>query len=1330
YSIRSFIEYDFETQESTQKLVIESWNPSTDETVLYYTFANGTRVYIEDDTATKIYTLKFDNLLVSGTDLEYLSETQFHSFQWYATMEDVGGGFYNYTFPLVNGSKLEIKSTLLDEVYDDNLNINVYLTNYCSIVDTTDIQLEDKVYYLNLYQFDGNKLELARQLEVEHANPRYHWLTESYYVVDASTGERFYFEKNSTWTDEQYCNSVCGLTAEYLMNVSNIIYVVGEGRERIEGIFTVTDLNLDANPFNVLDRYAFNIYYVKGSPTISLLPTHSTPARSYSDLFYTTSNPDHPGLVPVKKTVTINDEIVDLTLLVDGWELKFEDETTEIVPLDSVKADDLLLIIDRQNYWNASSTGFSIQYGKLHPYENRLTDIFGSLDVITPIDENGFHQKEFIQRNVEYALNDTDLTRIEFVRKPLGQIFEINVNNSVLVNSTRFAPLYNSTGGYYYFPGLRNEIYVVNPSDNYTYLNTFFYQGIEGSNDLPGSEKWVFNLDGQFISYYEWNLMNYYESWFSYIRIGQNEYVLNSSSQLVDTLYNFTYGIPSGGNNNTYVGWFSAYTQNSFGDLNQDYYTALFDATTFEVYRVNNTDVITLWKVRLNGSKIVYTPNSGLYYHEEDYETGELLYYYVYSYNGSLYNFTKYEDLEFLGEIHFYPTGEYPNQIINIDGQLVNISDPTFELHEIWGQNYITKIENQIVELTSINYWLPNYSIFYLGELRPIFFENEYILHKISHYGYPYGKMYVPDENIHVEKIVWNIIVGNPRYNRWGYNIWDKNLVNGALDIDGDFTTTTDQFYVRRYYQTTTSLTSVLDYLGVNIMWDPNTTTYDNEYFLNSTMGINTFTHRWEWSELFIWYYAKNFTQISTEALSDLKTKILDGDESAPGYWGVGWLLNNRTWEDIIDEADENNWDWLSSNEQSYTWLDFSFNQSYYTFTDETGEDTWIFNQLKSSWSGLWIYEDANDNGLAEFNQDEITHTLIPKKPQDKRFITPGIAFGNDAISDSIELTSDEPNFNNKIDFGVQFFGVNGSLQPTIKDIYGVYASYWNWQMFGVPGSEYNSFSNRPTNITIDEIAFIMHFDIETIVDEDNAKANLKLDQKIGNWNVDAPGGKENLEGKSLATSYFMQLGSSADYNVSDTAGETVSNEAVVPSDLFSFGTSTIDFASALLSGNYNWAKDTSLAVSSTSYTMPIGQFQIFYESDDEELSVGKAINLEMYFLAIGFPEWDGFSVFQDPVYAAYSAVKGADATSYAPTITESPGISTIEVEVGTTVELSWVAMDEDPYLCELIDENDNVLTSSSWLTGYPVLISIQVISGIHNYRMVFYDQTGHKVLS
>ncbi|MHA2100978.1 MAG: hypothetical protein ACW99A_20075, partial [Candidatus Kariarchaeaceae archaeon] len=391
YSIRSFIEYDFETQESTQKLVIESWNPSTDETVLYYTFANGTRVYIEDDTATKIYTLKFDNLLVSGTDLEYLSETQFHSFQWYATMEDVGGGFYNYTFPLVNGSKLEIKSTLLDEVYDDNLNINVYLTNYCSIVDTTDIQLEDKVYYLNLYQFDGNKLELARQLEVEHANPRYHWLTESYYVVDASTGERFYFEKNSTWTDEQYCNSVCGLTAEYLMNVSNIIYVVGEGRERIEGIFTVTDLNLDANPFNVLDRYAFNIYYVKGSPTISLLPTHSTPARSYSDLFYTTSNPDHPGLVPVKKTVTINDEIVDLTLLVDGWELKFEDETTEIFSLDSVKADDLLLIIDRQNYWNASSTGFSIQYGKLHPYENRLTDIFGSLDVITPIDENGFH---------------------------------------------------------------------------------------------------------------------------------------------------------------------------------------------------------------------------------------------------------------------------------------------------------------------------------------------------------------------------------------------------------------------------------------------------------------------------------------------------------------------------------------------------------------------------------------------------------------------------------------------------------------------------------------------------------------------------------------------------------------------------------------------------------------------------------------------------------------------------------------------------------------------------------------------------------------------------
>jgi hypothetical protein len=145
---------------------------------------------------------------------------------------------------------------------------------------------------------------------------------------------------------------------------------------------------------------------------------------------------------------------------------------------------------------------------------------------------------------------------------------------------------------------------------------------------------------------------------------------------------------------------------------------------------------------------------------------------------------------------------------------------------------------------------------------------------------------------------------------------------------------------------------------------------------------------------------------------------------------------------------------------------------------------------------------------------------------------------------------------------------------------------------------------------------------------------------------------------------------------------------------------------------------------------MPIGQFQIFYESDDEELSVGKAINLEMYFLAIGFPEWEGFSVFQDPVYAAYSAVKGADTTSFAPTITESPGISTIEVDAGTTVELSWVAMDEDPYLCELLDENDNVISSSSWLNGYPVTVSIHVVSGVHNYRMVFYDHGGHAVQS
>ncbi|MHA2278396.1 MAG: hypothetical protein ACXAC2_21665 [Candidatus Kariarchaeaceae archaeon] len=574
--------------------------------------------------------------------------------------------------------------------------------------------------------------------------------------------------------------------------------------------------------------------------------------------------------------------------------------------------------------------------------------------------------------------------------------------------------------------------------------------------------------------------------------------------------------------------------------------------------------------------------------------------------------------------------------------------------------------------------------------------------------------------------------MANPRSNMWGFDAYTVNPDNGALDLDGDLSTTSDQYYVRRVWQTTNNYTEQYNRLEVQLHWDPDTSTFDNEYNLFGWMGSSTTTYTWDWSETFIWYYAENTTQISASTLADIQATMLNGDEPAAGYWGIAWMLDNRTWADTVAEALENGWDWIESNTETYTWLDFGFSQSYFTFTFEGGTANWIFNELETSWSGLWIYDDMNEDGIADFGSDEISHTFIPTSVGQLVFTTPGIAFGDTSPSGTINLVENHPDFNTTVDFGVQFLDVNGTTYPVIRDVFGDYGSYWDWHSTGIAGSDYNGFANRPADVSVDEIAFQLHFDIETIPGEDNAKANLKLDQTVGNWDVDMIGGRRNLENYSLAISYFVNLQTaSVTFTVRDRLRNQVSNDIATQSESFTFGTdSGFDFAQAVLEGEYVWAKNTSLTVNSTSYTMPISQFETVYQSKDGRLSVGFSISEEMYFLAIGFPLWDGFRVFQDPTYAAYSAVSGSTTSSFAPTITESPAQTNIEADVGTVLVLSWVAQDTDPTTYEIYDGSNNVVASGSWFSGVSVPITVTTVSGIQSYYIVFYDAEGYSVQS
>jgi hypothetical protein len=389
-----------------------------------------------------------------------------------------------------------------------------------------------------------------------------------------------------------------------------------------------------------------------------------------------------------------------------------------------------------------------------------------------------------------------------------------------------------------------------------------------------------------------------------------------------------------------------------------------------------------------------------------------------------------------------------------------------------------------------------------------------------------------------------------------------------------------------------------------------------------------------------------------------------------------------------------------------------------------------LYQELQNQWSGIWLYNDTNGDGVADFTSNEITHSFIPNAVGNIAFTTPGVAFNNTDAIGNLVLYGDDPRFNTTMDFGVQFLNVTGTTYPVIRDAFGSYGSYWDWQTTGLTGTDYAGFANRPTNVEVDEIAFQLHFDVVSILGQPNANATLKLDQTVGNWFTDITGGRDNFENYSMAISYFVQVNAAYAYQVATGTGQAVNNNQVVVSDSFTFGGNGAEFASAILKGTYVWAKNTTGVYNSTSYTMPLGQFQAFYQSDDGNTSVGFGISSTMFFLAIGFPQWDGYRVFQDPTYAAVAAVAGSGSNPAVPTITESPAQTSITAAAGTIVQLSWKAVDADPTSWQLLDESNNVVSSGTWTSGVSVTVNVVVQLGTHSYTMKFFDAQGNSITS
>jgi hypothetical protein len=441
--------------------------------------------------------------------------------------------------------------------------------------------------------------------------------------------------------------------------------------------------------------------------------------------------------------------------------------------------------------------------------------------------------------------------------------------------------------------------------------------------------------------------------------------------------------------------------------------------------------------------------------------------------------------------------------------------------------------------------------------------------------------------------------------------------------------------------------------MWVDLNWNPNSSRVGDEVRVGAWMGKLHVSWTTQWTESYIWYHASDMSGVNSQEMNQIKNTVMDnvtGLQNA-GYWDIGYMVQNQTWADVLAKAKSQNWNWISDNANEWNWIWFGTTQNY---------NVNVLSSNSSSSAGVDLrYEFA---GLSLFNDTQQTHYFMPKSVQNISFVSPGQAFGNSDPSGSMTVP-----LNAIVDFGVAYKDVNGTLFP-----YSDQRSMWGWWDKPIFGADFNSpdFNNRPTDSSVDDLSFMVHFSgNQTAGSTQYNTASMKIDQRVGNWNLDPTvidsresnnsgvmvpvSGNDVLANRSLAINYYVTASTSMGWNVKGDNGTSIDNTKVTQSSQFDLASQLagLTFASVKLGSTYDWGKpststDDVRTFNVTSQTTSLQNFQSSFQSDAGKSSTGFDISQSMYFLTQSFPKWDGYSIYNDPEVSVLVS-KGTD---YQPT--------------------------------------------------------------------------------
>ena len=546
-------------------------------------------------------------------------------------------------------------------------------------------------------------------------------------------------------------------------------------------------------------------------------------------------------------------------------------------------------------------------------------------------------------------------------------------------------------------------------------------------------------------------------------------------------------------------------------------------------------------------------------------------------------------------------------------------------------------INGSLYDLDQQNNWKPSYQVTIANQDVPIQMDtmNVYKTHEA------WGNIFtwrLTDLGVSTSCQVNNLIVGTPQFGMWGIKAYKTVGNTGAIDLNGDLSSTNDQYYVRKIHSGADLRNETIDRMYVDITWNPNSSKVGNQVHVGAWMGKLHESWTTQWDEQYLWYHSSDMSPVSITEMNQIRNTVINNATGLanPGYWDIAYMVQNQSWSDILQKAKANNWDWINSNTNQWNWLWFGTDQNY---------NVDILSANGTSTAGVDLKYEFS--GLSLFNDTQQTHYFMPTSVENVSFVSPGQAFGNSDPSGNMVVP-----LNTKINFGVAYEGVNGTLFP-----YSSQRSMWGWWDSPIYGSDFNSpnFNNKPTNSSIDQLSFMVHFGANQTADSSQYNtASMKIDQRIGTWNIDPnviDGRQQNSSGvmvpvtgndvlanRSLAINYYVSASTSQGWNIKSDNGTSLNNNAVTHSSQFDVASqmSGITFASIKLGSTYDLAKPTTetdqiRTFNVTSQTTSIQNFQSSFQSDAGKSSTGFDISSSMYFLTQGFPKWDGYPIYNDP---------------------------------------------------------------------------------------------------